>query len=81
MIEISKTEKNHNEKSFGEKIKNHLINRNLLGYKFDHEISFNQNNFDKILEANQISNQNWLQIKNHQSELIKLFTHPSYQFN
>ena len=81
MIDVSKTEKKHGEKSFGEKISNHLFNRNLLGYKADHEIFFNQNNFDKILQANQISTQNWLQITNNQTELNKLITHPSYQFN
>ena len=81
MIKISKNNQIHHEKSFGEKISNHIFERNLLGYKSDHEISFDSTNFENLLANNKIPIQNWLQINSKQNELDQLITHPSYQFN
>ena len=81
MIKISKNNQIHHEKSFGEKISNHIFERNLLGYKSDHEISFDSTNFENLLAKNKIPIQNWLQINSNQNELDHLITHPSYQFN
>ncbi len=81
MINISKKDNHLKEKTLGEKISNRIFNRNLLGYKSDHEIYFNQEKFMNILNVNKINVTNWLQVKHNNNNLIQLISHPSYQFN
>jgi hypothetical protein len=81
MLKIAKSHKLQNKHTFAEKISNHILNRNLLGYKSEHHIYFDESEFNSILNQNQISAPNWLNVKFNQNDLIQLVSHPSHQFN
>ncbi len=81
MLKISQNENNLQEKSFGEKISNRIFNRNLLGFKADHKISFNEDLYKKTIQAHKLNHSNWLQVKSTETDLFQLISHPSYQFN
>lgn len=81
MLKIAKSDKLQNEHTFAEKISNHILNRNLLGYKSEHRIYFDESEFNSILNQSQISAPNWLNVKFNQNDLVQLVSHPSHQFN